>query len=74
MKFGDTVTYPRLEGVSLCGSIPMHLWLYVPSSFGGRSGSKVSMDRIFFQCVLAAITLVGGGLEMEGLGPEPGVN
>lgn len=59
MKFGDTATYSSLEGVSLCVSIPMQLC--VPSGFDRRTGSEVSMDHIFFQGVLAAITLVGGG-------------
>ena len=58
MKFGKT-TYPSLEGVSLCVSNPMQLC--VPSGFDRRTGSEVSMDHIFFQGVLAAITLVGGG-------------
>ena len=35
--------------------------LCVPSGFDRRTGSEVSMDHIFFQGVLAAITLVGGG-------------
>ena len=40
-------------------SIPTQLC--VPSGFDGRTGSEVSMDHIFFQGVLAAITLIGGG-------------
>ena len=24
MKLGETVAYPRLDGVSLCGSVPIH--------------------------------------------------
>ena len=38
-----------------------------------RDGSEVSMGHVFPQGVLAAITLVRGRLEMEGLEPEPGV-
>ena len=53
--------------VSLCS-------LHVPSGFGGRAGSKVSTGQIFAYGVLAVITLVGGGLEMEGLEPVPGVS
>ena len=34
---------------------------------------EVSMGHIFPQGLLAAITLVGRRLEMEGLEPEPGV-
>ena len=33
----------------------------MPSDFGGSSVSEVSMDHIFPQGMLAAITLVGGG-------------
>ena len=47
--------------------------LHVPSGFGGRAGSDMSTSHIFPQGVLAASTLVGYGLEMEGLKPEPGV-
>ena len=59
MKLGETVTYPGLEeypcvGMSICSP-------YLPSGFGGRAGSDVSMSHIFPQGVLAAITLVGGG-------------
>ena len=35
--------------------------LHVPSGFDGRAGSEVSMNHIFPQRVLVAITLVGGG-------------
>ena len=48
--------------------------LYVPSGFDGRAGFDVNISHIFPQGVLAAITLVGSGLEKEGLGPEPGVS
>ena len=47
--------------------------LHVPSGFGGRAGSDMSTSHIFPQGVLAASTLVGYGLEMEGLKPELGV-
>ena len=43
------VTYSSLEGVSLCGNVPMQ---FVLSSFDGRARSER---------VLAAITMVGGG-------------
>ena len=52
-----------------------HCSLSVPSGFGGRTGSEGSMDHVFPQGVLAAITVVGGGeVEMEELEPEPVVS
>ena len=36
--------------------------LNVPSAFGGRARSHVSMSHIFPQGVLEAITLVGNGI------------
>ena len=32
----------------------------MPSGLGGRAGSDISIGHVFSQCVLAAITLVGG--------------
>ena len=43
-------------------------------SLGGRVGSDVNMSHVFPQGLLVAITLVGGGAELEGLDPEPGVS
>ena len=40
--------------------------LHVPSGFGGRAGSDMSMSHIFPHGVLAGITLVGGGAGDEG--------
>ena len=57
MKLGAGATYPSLEGVSLCGNIPMPS-VCVPSGFGGRAGSEVSMGHIFPWGVLAATTLL----------------
>ena len=42
MKLGEIVTYPGLEGVSLCESISIECaWA---QSFGGKAGSEVSMS------------------------------
>ena len=51
-------------GASLCS-------LCVPSDFGGRAGSKVSMGCVFSWGMLVAAALVGVGLELERLEPEP---
>ena len=45
--------YPFV-GASLCS-------LHVPSAFGGTARFDMNRSHIFPQCVLAAITLVGGG-------------
>ena len=45
--------------------------LCVPSGFDGRTGFDMNTSQIFPQGVLAAITIVGVRLEMEGLEPEP---
>ena len=45
-------------------------WLYtycVPRAFGGRAVLGVDISYVFPQGVLAAVTLVGGGLEVERL-------
>ena len=57
MKLGETVTYPSLEGLALCGSILYSLC--VPSDFGGRPGFYVNMSCIFPHVVVAVGTLVG---------------
>ena len=57
MKLDETVTYPSLEGLALCGSILYTLC--VPSDFGGRPVFYVSMSCIFPH-VVAVGTLVGG--------------
>ena len=50
----------------------MYPTFYKTSGFGGRTGSDLIMSYIFPQGMLAAITLVGHGLKIEGLDPEPG--
>ena len=60
MKLGETVTYPSLEGLALCGSILYSLC--VPDDFGGRPGFYVSMSCIFPH-VVGVGTLVGGEAE-----------
>lgn len=50
--------YPYVDK-SLCS-------LGVPSSFGGRAGSEVSMGPIFRQGVLATTILIGCGAGVEG--------
>lgn len=57
MKLDETVTYPSLEGLALCGIILYTLC--VPSDFGGRPVFYVSMSCIFPH-VVAVGTLVGG--------------
>ena len=45
-------------------------WLHiecVPSVFGGRAVLDVNISYVFPQGVLAAVTLVGGGLETEAI-------
>lgn len=70
MKFGETVTYCGLEGVSLSGSFPIQsacaLWLW------WETGFNMSTSHIFPLGLLAAATLVGSGTKMKHL--EPGVN
>ena len=39
----------------------------VPRAFGGRAVLGVDVSYVFPQGVLAAVTLVGGGLEVERL-------
>ena len=41
--------------------------LCIPNAFGGRAGFDMNASHVFPQGVLAAITVVGGGLEMKGL-------
>lgn len=56
------ITYPSLEDVSLCGSITIQACssLCIPSGFGGRAGSQLSVGCIIPLGVLASITLVKG--------------
>ena len=42
--------------------------LHVPSGFGGRAGSEVSTDCIFYWSVLAAATFLGGRSGVGGVG------
>ena len=46
----------------------------MPSGFGKRAGSEVSMGHVFLWGVLAATTLVRGGARNGRLGPKPGVS
>ena len=46
----------------------------MPSDFGGRPGSEVSMSHVFPQGVLVAITLVGVRTGDGGAGPELGMS
>ena len=50
-------SYCGLEGVFLCGSVP----ILFSSAFGERAGFDIDASYIFPQSVLAAIILVGGG-------------
>lgn len=50
-------------GVSLCS-------LHVPSGFV-RAGSDMHVSYVFTQGALTAITMVGGGAEIEALEQEP---
>ena len=63
MKLGETLNYCGLEEVFLCGSILCSL--HVSSGFDVRAGSEMSKGHAFPEGVLAAITLVGGGVDME---------
>lgn len=59
MKLGEPVSYFDLEAVSF---VEVTLYsLCVPSGFGQSAGSDISMNHVFPQGLLAAITLVGGG-------------
>ena len=51
------VTYCGLEGVFLCGSVP----ILFSSAFGERAGYDMDASYVFPQSVLAAIILVGAG-------------
>ena len=44
------------------------------SGFDGRTGFDLNTSRVFPQGALTAITLLGDGSELKGLGPEPGVS
>lgn len=56
VELAETITYPGLEGVSLCGTILIHVHMALV-----RAGYEVSMGHILPHSVLAAITLVGCG-------------
>lgn len=59
MKLSETVIYPCLEGVSLCGSIPIQSVSTL--CFGGRAGSDVIRSHVFPQWVLTTVTSAGAG-------------
>lgn len=70
MKLHETVTYPSLEGVSLCGSFLCSLC--VPTGFGGKAGSEVSMVTSSPRVCCQLSPWWETGLEMEGLKLQPG--
>lgn len=52
MKLGENFTFSSLEIVCLC--VEMFLYsLWVPSVFGGRAGSDMSMSYVLPQGVLS---------------------
>lgn len=59
MSLVKTVAYPSLAGYPWVGVSQYSLC--VPSGFGVRPGSEMSMSHLFPRGVLAASTLVGGG-------------
>ena len=63
-ELGETVTYRGLEEVFLCGMAPYRLRA---QCLCGRAVLDVNTSYVFPQGVLAAVTLVGGGLEVERL-------
>ena len=56
MNLGETVICCGLEGVFLCGSIPVYA---VSSIFVTRTGFSVDASRVFPPSVLAIMPLVG---------------
>ena len=56
-----------------CMRLSVHS-LHEPTGFDAWFGSEVNTSHVFPQDVLATITLVGGGLEMEGLERDACVN
>ena len=65
VKLHETVTYPSLEGVSLCGSFLCSLC--VPTGFGGKAGSEVSTVTSSPRVCCHLSPWWETGLEMEGL-------
>ena len=69
MKLGEPVSYFDLEAVSFCGSNLIRSvcsqWLW------WETGSDISMNHVFPQGLLAAITLVGGGARDRRARAEP---
>lgn len=59
MKHSTTPAFKECHcvGASLCS-------LHVPTGFGGRAGSEVSVGHIFLWDFLVIITLVGGGADV----------
>lgn len=72
IKFGKTVIYSVLDVVYLCG-ISLYS-LYVPGGFGGRTGSGIPTNHIFYRGVLAAVTLIEDGNNGEASSRDPFVN
>lgn len=62
MRLCETVTYPRLKGVSLCGNIPVQS--VCASGCDGRAGCEGSVWQL--------LPWWKAWLELEGLRPEPG--
>lgn len=64
MKLVEVVTCAVLKG---CPCVGASLYsLCIPGGFCGRVGFYMSTSHIFFQEVLAAITLVGGEVGLDG--------
>lgn len=57
MKLSESVTYPSLEGASLCGSVLYSL--HVPSGLVGELNLKRASVTFFSQVLMASFTLVG---------------
>lgn len=72
MKLDGKVIHGGLEEVFLYGSVLYNL--RGTSGFDGRTGFDLNTSRVFPQGALTAITLLGDGSELKGLGPEPGVS
>ena len=66
MKLDETVTYGGLEGMPLCGSVPIQsactLWLWRDCWI------DVNRSHVFSEGVLTAIRLVAGGTRAGGAG------
>ena len=59
MNLGETVTCSGPEGVSLYGRIPIQF--ICAQSFAWRGRFVIGRNKMFSQCVMVAITVVGSG-------------